>query len=71
MNLSMDPGVHYVTQSALFTSPLKGPLTDRRIAYYQRRGWYSGGHITPERRPRRSGRAQNKAILAKMLNQYT
>jgi len=38
--ISMSLSAHYVTQSSLFTSPMKGRLTDRRIRHYEKLGYY-------------------------------
>lgn len=41
----MSPSAHYVTQQGLYTSPLLGPLTNRRIKHYQKLGYYSTNAI--------------------------
>lgn len=45
MPVSMSLSARYVTQSSVYSSPFTGPLTDRRIAYYQKRGYFSKSSI--------------------------
>lgn len=48
--ISLDPAVKYTTQQSAWSCPLKGRLTDRRIAYYQKRGYYTNGIAVVKRR---------------------
>jgi len=66
-NISMNPRARYVTCRA-FDTPMCGPLTDRKIAKYQKAGWYTPtGHVKPEKRKK----AKTAHILKKLLNKYT
>lgn len=40
MPISMQWSARYVTQQSIYDCPLLGPLTDRRIAKYQKQGHY-------------------------------
>lgn len=44
-SISMSPSAHYVTQQGLYTSPLLGPLTNRRIKHYQKLGYYASNAV--------------------------
>jgi hypothetical protein len=57
MPISMNPRVHYVTQSGLWDCPFLGPLTDKAIARYQRKG-------KPQRKVTK---LTHKQLLAKLL----
>lgn len=45
MSLSMSLSARYVTQSSIYDCPRLGPLTNKRIAKYQKQGYYGGGII--------------------------
>lgn len=45
-SISMSPSAHYVTQQGLYTSPLLGPLTNRRIKHYQKLGYYTSNAVS-------------------------
>lgn len=51
----MSLSARYVTQSSVYTSPLKGPLTDRAIERYRKSGYYGGTTIRQQaKRKKRS-----------------
>ena len=54
---------HYVTQQSVYTSPLLGPLTNRRIKHYQKLGYFSQSAIV-ERKEQRQ-KKQSKKRLSK------
>ena len=39
-SISMNPSARYTTQSGIYTSMFTGPLTDRAIARYRKKGFY-------------------------------
>lgn len=60
MPISLDPSANYVTQSGIWSSPRLGLLTDRRIAKYQKLGYYSDGF-----KQQRKEKAARKSKVAK------
>lgn len=40
MPISLDPKAHYVTQSSIYSTQKGKPLTNRRISFYQKQGFY-------------------------------
>lgn len=52
MPISMSPTARYVTQSSIYTSPFTGPLTDRKIAKYQKADYFSGGIVIRDMKTR-------------------
>ena len=63
----MDPSAHYVTQQGFYRGAMvTGPLTDRAIARYAKKGYYSSGMVEERKaqRAKRSPRAKVKKILA-------
>ena len=65
MPISMNQSARYVTQQKLWDVPLLGPLTDRKIAKYQKMGKYDGVAREVERRnPKKSqARKLRKALF--------
>lgn len=45
MAITMSSSARYVTQSSIYDCPMLGPLTSKRIAKYQKRGYYGGGIV--------------------------
>lgn len=44
-NISMDIKARYVTQSSVYGTGYCGPLTDKKIAKYQKQGYYGGSTV--------------------------
>lgn len=66
--LSMNPAARYTTQSASYDRLLVGkPLSDRRIAFYQRQGRY-GEQSPAARRAKKEKRKHD--TLAKLLKSF-
>lgn len=40
MPISMDQGARYVTQQSIYNSQMGKRLTNRRISFYQKKGFY-------------------------------
>jgi len=81
MPISMSQSARYVTQSSIYSSPMLGRLTDRRIAKYQKQGYFSGGIVIREMKQKAkkltltqpkqvviSKKQQIKSELAKLLD---
>lgn len=62
--ISMQRSARYVTQSAVYDSPRLGPLTDRRIAFYIKRGYYGEAE---KRRMEEREKARRKKILIEFV----
>jgi hypothetical protein len=75
--ISLNPHYHYVTQSGLFDNPVTGPLTDARIAFYQRERLKRMGITLPttgnkkktkqNNKPQPKALSKNKQMLAVLL----
>lgn len=66
--LSMKRSARYVTQSSVYDSPLLGVLTDRRIAHYEKLGYY--GEAAKRRaleREKKGERTKKRKILEEFL----
>lgn len=62
--ITMDPKAHYVTQTGVFTSIRLGPLTDRRIRFYEKRGYYGAA---AQKRALERERVKQRKILAEFV----
>jgi hypothetical protein len=76
-HVSLNPKHHYVTQSGLFDNPITGPLTDKRIEFYQRERLKRMGITLPttgnkkkkqqNNKPQPKALSKNKQMLAALL----
>lgn len=64
MGISMSLSAHYVTQSSVYSSPMLGPLTDRRIKKYQAQGFYEPVKKEERKRKRMSKRLTKEKVFA-------
>lgn len=62
--VSMQRFARYVTQSSVYDSPRLGPLTDRRIAFYTKQGYYG---IAAKKRAEEKEKARRKKILIEFV----
>ena len=60
----MKRSARYVTQSTVYDSPRLGPLTDRRIAYYEKKGYYGA---QAKKRAEEKERVRRKKILIEFV----
>ena len=70
MPISMQQSAHYVTQSSIYDCPKLGRLTDRRIAFYQKRGHYDPQAILERKETRSKKRTKptkKDNLLQKLL----
>lgn len=66
MNISMSPSAHYVTQSHIWGTIFRGPLTDRRIKHYQEHGYY-GAQAVRQQSKRRQRKHSTDKLFAKFI----
>jgi len=66
----MQLSARYVDQHAIYDCPILGRLTDRRIAFYKKRGHY-GQQAMLERKTKRAKRSNNNAALKALLEGLT
>lgn len=59
--ISMQRSARYVTQSAVYDSPRLGPLTDRRINFYIKKGYY--GEAAKRRAEEREKAKRMKVLI--------
>ena len=67
MPISMKESARYVTQQSIYDCPLLGPLTNRRIAKYQKQGHYDPQAIMDrqkQREKKKVKRGNKRAILS-------
>lgn len=62
--VSMQRSARYVTQSTIYDSPRLGLLTDRRIAYYTKQGYYG---LAAKKREEEKEKAKRKKILIEFV----
>lgn len=62
--VSMQRSARYVTQSSVYDSPRLGPLTDRRIAFYIKKGYYGEAE---KRRAEEREKAKQKKVLIEFV----
>lgn len=69
MPISMSSEARYVTQSGLFSSPMLGPLTSKRIEQYRKLGYYSEGIVlrTLAEKKRKPSSAKRKTYNERMM----
>jgi len=63
MPISMSSNARYVTQQSIYDCPLLGPLTNRRIAKYQKAGRY-GEEYKQQQKQRTKGKSRKGALNA-------
>lgn len=72
-SLCMSPAVRYVTQTSVYASMFTGPLTDRKIAAYRKRGFYghSGILALAKTKAKRTSakRSRSLTVMAKYLTE--
>lgn len=68
MPISMSLAAHYVTQSSIYSCPMLGALTDRKIAKYQKQGFYTGVKVAERKEQRaKKQKKDNWASIKKYL----
>lgn len=60
----MQRSARYVTQASVYDSPRLGPLTDRRITYYTKQGYYG---IAAKKRAEEKEKSRRKKILIEFV----
>jgi len=68
MPISMQMSARYTTQSGVWSIQFGKPLTNRRITFYQRQGYYDGAFVRLNARladkARRQSRISTKDLFA-------